>query len=85
MKYVVVIMDRAAGWALPERGNLSCLDLAKTPNLNAMTGEGCLGLARTVPVGMEPSSACACMSVMGYDPIIYYGSMYMSIKRYMFS
>ena len=65
-------MDGAAGWALPERGNLSCLELAKTPNLDAMTGEGRLGLARTVPVGMEPGSAVACMSVMGYDPKIYY-------------
>ena len=31
-----------------------------------------MGLARTVPPGMEPSSACACMSVMGYDPRLYY-------------
>lgn len=26
----------------------------------------------TVPPGMEPSSACACMSVLGYDPVVYY-------------
>jgi len=25
-----------------------------------------------VPQGMEPSSACACMSVLGYDPTVYY-------------
>ena len=25
-----------------------------------------------MPEGMEPSSACACMSIMGYDPQIYY-------------
>jgi 2,3-bisphosphoglycerate-independent phosphoglycerate mutase len=25
-----------------------------------------------VPAGMEPSSACACMSVLGYDPKVYY-------------
>ncbi len=31
-----------------------------------------VGLARTVSRGMEPSSACACMSVLGYDPKIYY-------------
>jgi 2,3-bisphosphoglycerate-independent phosphoglycerate mutase len=29
-------------------------------------------MVRTVPEGMEPSSACACMSVLGYDPKIYY-------------
>ena len=37
-----------------------------------MVKVGRLGLARTVPPGMEPSSACACMSVMGYDPKVYY-------------
>jgi len=72
MKYCVVIMDGAAGWPLPERDNLSCLELARTPNLDAMVEEGCLGLGRTVPAGMEPSSACACMSVLGYDPQVYY-------------
>jgi 2,3-bisphosphoglycerate-independent phosphoglycerate mutase len=72
VKYVIVIMDGAAGWPLPEMGNLSCLELAKTPNLDALAREGRLGLARTVPAGMEPSSACACMSVMGYDPTVYY-------------
>lgn len=72
MKYAVVIMDGAAGWALPEHNNLTCLELARTPNLDTMAQEGRLGMARTIPQGMEPSSACACMSVMGYDPRIYY-------------
>jgi 2,3-bisphosphoglycerate-independent phosphoglycerate mutase len=37
-----------------------------------MAKQGMSGLARTVPEGMEASSACACMSVMGYDPVTYY-------------
>ena len=72
MKYCVVIIDGAAGLALPERGGKTCLELAHTPNLDAMAKEGTMGLVRTVPAGMEPSSACACMSVLGYDPKIYY-------------
>jgi 2,3-bisphosphoglycerate-independent phosphoglycerate mutase len=72
MKYMVVIIDGASGWELPERGNKTCLELAQIPNLNAMAREGTLGLAQTVPQGMEPSSACACMSVLGYDPRVYY-------------
>ena len=72
MKYCVLIIDGAAGWPLPERGNKTCLELAHTPNLDAMAPEGILGLVRTVPPGMEPSSACACMSVLGYDPAVYY-------------
>ena len=51
---------------------MTCLELADTPNLDAMAREGVVGLVRTVPEGMEPSSACACMSVLGYDPVVYY-------------
>jgi 2,3-bisphosphoglycerate-independent phosphoglycerate mutase len=72
MKYFVLIIDGAAGLPLPERGGRTSLELAVTPNLDAMAAHGSLGLARTVPPGMEPSSACACMSVMGYDPTVYY-------------
>lgn len=72
MKYFVLIIDGAAGLPLPERSNKTSLELARTPNLDAMASEGSLGMVRTVPDGMEPSSACACMSVMGYDPVVYY-------------
>jgi 2,3-bisphosphoglycerate-independent phosphoglycerate mutase len=72
MKYCVIIIDGAAGWPLPERGRKTCLELAHIPNLDTMAREGVVGLVRTVPPGMEPSSACACMSVIGYDPRVYY-------------
>jgi len=72
MKYCVVIIDGSSGWPLPERGGKTCLELAHTPNLDRMAREGTLGLAQTVPQGMEPSSACACMSILGYDPRVYY-------------
>ena len=72
MKYCVLIIDGASGWPLPERGQKTCLELAHIPNLDAIAQEGVVGLARTVPPGMEPSSACACMSVLGYDPKVYY-------------
>jgi 2,3-bisphosphoglycerate-independent phosphoglycerate mutase len=68
MKYCVLIIDGAAGSPLHERGNRTCLELASTPNLDAMAAQGMLGLARTIPEGMEPSSSNACMSVLGYDP-----------------
>jgi len=72
MKYIVLIIDGAAGLPLPERGGKTCLELARTPNLDKMASEGLAGLVRTVPPGMEPSSACACMSVLGYNPTVYY-------------
>jgi 2,3-bisphosphoglycerate-independent phosphoglycerate mutase len=72
MKYCVLIIDGAAGLPLAERNGQTCLELARTPNFDVMAVESTLGLARTVPPEMEPSSACACMSVIGYDPTIYY-------------
>ena len=72
MKYCVLIIDGASGWPIPERGNKTTLELAATPNLDRMAKEGMVGMVRTVPPGMEPSSACACMSVLGYDPTIYF-------------
>ncbi len=72
MKYCVLIIDGAAGHPIPQRGGKTSLELAQTPELDALAEEGLVGLARTVPPGMEPSSACACMSIMGYDPRVYY-------------
>lgn len=72
VKYGVLIIDGAAGWPLPEKGGRTSLQLARLPNLNALAREGRVGLARTIPTGMEPSSACACLSILGYDPKVYY-------------
>ncbi len=72
MKYCVLIIDGSAGHPLPQRGNQTCLALARTPHLDALAKSGRVGLARTVPEGMEPSSALACMSILGYDPRVYY-------------
>ena len=68
----MLVIDGAAGWPLPEHGGKTCLELAHVPNLDRLAREGVLGLVRTVPPGMEPSSACACMSVLGYDPTVYF-------------
>lgn len=72
MKYIVLIVDGAAGLPVAEKDNRTSLEIAHTPNLDAMAKQAAMGLARTVPPGMEPSSACACMSVMGYNPGVYY-------------
>jgi 2,3-bisphosphoglycerate-independent phosphoglycerate mutase len=69
MKYVIVILDGAAGWSISELGCRTTLQAASTPNLDAMAREGTVGLARTVPPGTEPSSAAACTSIIGYDPV----------------
>ena len=72
MKFCIVIADGASGWPLEERGNKTCLELAHTPNLDRMARQAYSGRALTIPAGMEPGSAPACMSVLGYDPTVYY-------------
>lgn len=69
MKYVILILDGAAGWPMAELGSRTTLGFAKKPNLDALAASGLLGLAQTVPPGTEPSSSAACMSILGYDPI----------------
>jgi len=71
-KYAILIMDGASGWPLKNRGDKTTLELARTPYLDALTKKGCLGLTHNVPHGMEPSSAIACMSLLGYNPEVYY-------------
>ncbi len=68
MKHVIVILDGAAGWPIAELGSMTTLEAANTPNLDELARTGTVGLARTVPVGTEPSSAAACTSILGYDP-----------------
>jgi 2,3-bisphosphoglycerate-independent phosphoglycerate mutase len=69
VKYVIVILDGAAGWPLAELGGATTLQAARTPNLDALATRGLVGLARTVPEGTEASSAAACTSILGYDPV----------------
>ena len=72
VKYCVLILDGASGRPLEEFEGKTCLQLARTPNLDLLASQGLVGLARTVPPGMEPSSGCACLSILGYDPRVYY-------------
>jgi 2,3-bisphosphoglycerate-independent phosphoglycerate mutase len=69
MKYCIIILDGAAGWPIASLGGRTTLQDAATPNLDRMAAQGLVGLAATVPEGMEPSSSAACMSILGYDPV----------------
>jgi 2,3-bisphosphoglycerate-independent phosphoglycerate mutase len=69
MKYAIVILDGASGWPLEALGGKTTLAAARTPNLDRLAASGTLGLAHTVPAGVEPSSSAACTSILGYDPV----------------
>ena len=68
MKYIVVILDGASGWPLEELEECTTLEAAATPLLDLLATQGKVGLAETVPEGLEPSSSAACTSILGFDP-----------------
>ncbi|NPE31111.1 cofactor-independent phosphoglycerate mutase [Methanococcoides sp. SA1] len=72
MKYIILIGDGMADHPLEELGGRTVLQKANTPNMDQMTKNGLAGLAITVPEGYPPGSDVANMSVMGYDPALYY-------------
>lgn len=71
-KYAILVGDGMSDYPVPELDNKTPLEVAKIPNMNEMVGEGMIGLVRTVPRGMKPASDVANLSILGYDPKIYY-------------
>lgn len=72
MKYVVILCDGMADYKLPELGNATPMTVAKKPNMNTLARNGMVGLVKTVAPEFKPGSDVANLSVMGYDPKLYY-------------
>ncbi|MCP4269115.1 MAG: cofactor-independent phosphoglycerate mutase, partial [Candidatus Brocadiaceae bacterium] len=72
MKFCVIIPDGMADYKLEKLSNRTPLEAARTPNLDSITSNGTLGLVNTIPEGFSPGSDIACLSVLGYDPKVYY-------------
>lgn len=72
MKYVVILADGAADYPIKELGNKTPLQAAQMPTIDFLARHGEVGLVKTIPEGMTPGSDTANLSVMGYDPAVYY-------------
>ena len=72
MKYIVMLGDGMADEPLPQYDYRTPLEVADTPVMDFLARNGKCGRAQTVPDGMAPGSDPANLSVMGYDPAIYY-------------
>jgi 2,3-bisphosphoglycerate-independent phosphoglycerate mutase len=72
LKYVVVITDGMADYPVPELGNRTPLQVADTPMFDYLASHGEVGMVKTIPEGMQPGSDTANLSVIGYDPAVYY-------------
>ena len=72
MKYIVVLGDGMADEELEELGGKTPLAYADTPALDRLSKQSEIGMVYTIPEGMKPGSDTANLSVLGYDPKIYY-------------
>jgi len=72
LKYAIVIPDGAADVPLDVLKGRTPLAAARKPNMDWVADNGKCGSVRTVPEGMEPGSDVAILSVLGYDPRVYY-------------
>ncbi len=72
MKYIILLGDGMADRPNACTGGKTCLQAARTPNLDRLATLGEVGMVRTVPPGFPPGSDVANLSVMGYDPAKYF-------------
>lgn len=72
MKYIIVLGDGMADEPLEVLGGKTPLQVADKSGMDALAKKGEVGLTCMVPEGMSPGSDTANLSVMGYDPRIYY-------------
>lgn len=72
MKYVVIIPDGAADAPQASLGGKTPFQAARTPALDALAARGRVGETNHVPDSLPPGSEVACMSLMGYDPLVYF-------------
>lgn len=72
MKYIVIIPDGAADYPIDELGGKTPLQVAHTPNMDFLASKGIVGTVRNIPQGFSPGSDVANLSILGYDPRIYY-------------
>lgn len=73
MKYIVILGDGMADYPVDELGGKTPLSAADKPCIDGLAKYSEIGLVKTVPDHLNPpGSDIANMSVMGYDPEVYY-------------
>lgn len=72
MKYVVVLGDGMADEPIEALNGKTPLEYAETPSMDKLSKKAEIGIAHTIPEGMNPGSDTANLAVLGYDPKKYY-------------
>ncbi len=71
MKLLYIVIDGMGDLPNKEIGNKTPLEVANTPNLDALAKRGKTGLMYSVRKGVAPESDVAVISLLGYDPFKY--------------
>jgi 2,3-bisphosphoglycerate-independent phosphoglycerate mutase len=71
MKYFVLIPDGMADERIQELGNLTPMEKACKPTIDALAVDSFVGTVSNVPIGMVPESDTANLAILSYDPKVY--------------
>ena len=72
MKYFVMLCDGMADEPVEALGNKTPMEKAVKPCMDSLAAKGEVGMVKTVAEGLKPGSDVANLSVLGYEPAIYY-------------
>lgn len=72
MKYLVMLCDGMADEPVKKLGNVTPMQKAVKPCMDYLASKGEVGMVKTVADGLKPGSDVANLSVLGYEPAVYY-------------
>ncbi|MBE6590275.1 MAG: cofactor-independent phosphoglycerate mutase [Ruminococcaceae bacterium] len=71
MKYLVLIPDGMADEKIEALGDMTPMQAAKKPTMDALAAKSLVGTVSNVPEGMVPESDTANMAILSFDPKTY--------------
>lgn len=72
MKYLVMLCDGMADEPNEALGNSTPMERANKPCMDSLVAKAEVGIVKTVAEGLKPGSDVANLSVLGYEPAVYY-------------
>lgn len=72
MKYLVMLCDGMADEPNEALGNSTPMEKANKPCMDSLATKAEVGIVKTVAEGLKPGSDVANLSVLGYEPAVYY-------------
>lgn len=72
MKYLVMLCDGMADEPNEALGNSTPMEKANKPCMDGLAAKAEVGIVKTVAEGLKPGSDVANLSVLGYEPAVYY-------------